>query len=173
MPDLFSLLFNPIGYLHIRKNIVFYVLHDLFGFQFWHCFEMSFGIGFGSMLEPLWHKIQCLLVIVFLMICRMVNFLCLYGRRSNKCYIRLPLFGFVCDFFRHQSVIVFWSPLWLNLALCWSFWVPSLINLNLCYNPLLPFGTRVCKAFVEKQQHPRRDSYTSQGPRAEHCRRHI
>ena len=53
----------------IQRNMIVDDFPDLFRYQFWHWFLMTFGIDFGSILGPLWHQIPCFLVIVFLMNC--------------------------------------------------------------------------------------------------------
>ena len=49
---------------NIQRNMIFDDFHDLFRYKFWPWIFMSFGIVFGSILEPLWHQISCFLVIV-------------------------------------------------------------------------------------------------------------
>ena len=61
----FTLNFNDFT---IQRNMIFDDFPDLFRYQFWHWFLMTFGIDFGSILGPLWHQIPCFLVIVFLMV---------------------------------------------------------------------------------------------------------
>ena len=47
--------------LTIQRNIFVVDFPD----TFWHCFLISVGIDFGSLLGRLWHKILCLLMIFF------------------------------------------------------------------------------------------------------------
>ena len=49
----------------IQRNMIFDDFPDLFRYQFWHLFLMSFGIDFGSILGPLWHQTSCFWVIIF------------------------------------------------------------------------------------------------------------
>ena len=53
----------------LQRNMIFDDFPDLFRYQFWHWFLMSFGIDFGSILGPLCQQIPCFLEIVLLMIC--------------------------------------------------------------------------------------------------------
>jgi hypothetical protein len=49
----------------LQRNIIFDDFPNLFRYQFWHLFLMSFGIDFGSILGPLWHQTSCFWVIIF------------------------------------------------------------------------------------------------------------
>ena len=51
--------------LPFRKNMKFHDFPDPFRYQFWHCFLMSFGIGFGSLLGAFWCYFRCFSAIDF------------------------------------------------------------------------------------------------------------
>ena len=51
-----------------RKNMNYYEFPNIFQYQFWHAFLMSFVIDFGTILIPSWYRIQCCVAIVFLML---------------------------------------------------------------------------------------------------------
>jgi hypothetical protein len=52
----------------LQRNMIFDDFPDLFRYQFWQLFLMSFGIDFNSILEPFWHQTSFWGVIIFLMI---------------------------------------------------------------------------------------------------------
>ena len=85
----------------IKRNMMFDDCSDLFRYQFWHWFLMTFGIDLGSILGPLWRQITCFLVIVLGM-SFWIDLLLIFDQHLNPKHDvwGLTLHSFFASFFR-------------------------------------------------------------------------
>ncbi len=147
----------------------FHDFPDLFRYQFWHWFLMSFGIAFGSILGALWRHFPCFFAIDFrmnfrwhfLQILVLIRGETLSGRNSSlfrSCSAGGIFEGPLAHF--GLPLPPFWLPLApfsLPLAPFWlpfgALWLPfrSLLVPLACFGtpsaPLSYFGPYACESF--------------------------
>ena len=121
--------------LHVfthQKNITSDDSHDFFQYLFRHWFGMICGIGFASILAPLWFQIPCFFRNRFLLISGML-FLLIFIKNDSFPFWLL---------FRTLTVPVpqgvFWDVPWLTLAPFWfplTVFVPSRLHLGIASRP--------------------------------------
>jgi hypothetical protein len=170
--------------LPFQKNIKFHCFPDLFRYQFWHWFLMSFGMDFTSFWGNLLAWLFMFLGDWFLMFLFDGIFIDLWPKWLQNLIPRTHLFvTFPILFWRRWFMLILrWftgecrdpGPFWYYFE---RFWHPFLINVREMLHKILPFGTRICKVPADNRRHPRRKNSTLHfhltRPHAEHCRRHL